>query len=281
MDLQKIIDQALPKLQPHLPLFLASFAVFNLVHLVAVPLLGRVFFPSQWTRMGARNRNNWAVHICSQIHAAVILPLALRCLALPELDADRVFGWHERSGTVQAFAAGYFLWDSLDAIFNFEDIGFVLHGLACFAIYLLSFQPFLAYYASRCLLWEASTFFLNIHWALDKTNRTGSTFQLVNGIFLISTFFFVRLMYGGYTSYQFFQSLYNHRQEISTTALALISVGNVLLQGLNWFWLVKMLTALRKRFAPAKTVKNQNGAVQNGAAQNGAAQNGQHKTKSD
>jgi hypothetical protein len=46
-----------------------------------------------------------AVHVCSQIHAVIILPLALRCLALPELDADRAFGWHEHSGTLQAIAS--------------------------------------------------------------------------------------------------------------------------------------------------------------------------------
>ncbi|KAJ6597184.1 TLC domain-containing protein [Mycena vulgaris] len=267
MDLQKIIDQALPKLRPHLSVFLGSFALFNVIHLALVPIIGRLFFPS-WARMGSRTRNNWAVHICSQFHAIIIIPLALRCLALPELDADRAFGWTEASGTVQAVASGYFLWDSIDAIVNFEDLGFVLHGLACLGIYLSSFQPFLAYYASRCLLWEASTFFLNIHWMLDKTNRTGSTLQLVNGVFLVATFFFVRLMFGGYTSYQFFQTLYYGRNEIPPLAIALTGAGNVLLQGLNWFWLAKMIASLRKRFAPPKGGKHQNGAVQNG-----------HKTK--
>ncbi|KAJ7775139.1 TLC domain-containing protein [Mycena metata] len=266
------IDQALPRLNPHLSVLLTSFALFNVVHLVVVPILARVLVAAQWKDLNARARNNWAVHICSQLHAIIILPLALRCLALPELDADRAFGWHERSGTVQAVACGYFLWDTIESLVNFEDIGFVLHGLACLAIYLLSFQPFLAYYASRCLLWEASTFFLNIHWALDKMNRTGGTFQLVNGVFLLLTFFSVRLVYGGITSYQFFQTLYNGRQEIAPVALAITGVGNILLQSLNWFWFAKMITALRKRFTPAK--KHQNGVAQNGV---GVPQNGLHK----
>ncbi len=30
----------------------------------------------------------------------------------------------------------YFIWDTVDAIINFVDIGFVVHGLACLAIYL-------------------------------------------------------------------------------------------------------------------------------------------------
>ena len=32
---------------------------------------------------------------------------------------------------------------------------------------------------------------------LDKTGRTGSALQLVNGVFLILAFFGVRLVYGG------------------------------------------------------------------------------------
>ncbi|KAJ7510104.1 DUF887-domain-containing protein [Mycena galericulata] len=269
MDLQAI-DRALPKLHDHLSLLLASFAFFNLVHLVVVPLSARAFFPAQWKGLNSRTRNNWAIHICSQIHAVIILPLAFRCLWLPELDSDRAFGWHERSGAVQAVASGYFLWDSIDAIVQFEDLSFVLHGLACLAIYLLSFQPFLAYYASRCLLWEASTFFLNIHWTLDKTNRTGSTLQIVNGALLTATFLSVRLVYGGFTSYQFFQTLYHGRHTISRTAIAITGVGNVLLQCLNWFWFMKMLAAMRKRFLPKKAGKQQNGAALNG-----------HKSKSE
>ena len=33
----------------------------------------------------------------------------------------------------------YFLWDALDAIINFTDVGFVAHGIACFAIFFLSY----------------------------------------------------------------------------------------------------------------------------------------------
>ncbi|CAK5265086.1 unnamed protein product [Mycena citricolor] len=199
------LDRTFPKLRPHLPVFLASYALFNVIHLFLVPLIGNLLFPAQWNKMNRRARNNWAIHVCSQAHALIIVPLALRRLQLPELDANRAFGWNEQSGTLQAIAVAYFLWDAIDAIYNFESVGFVLHGVACTAIYLCAFKPFLAYYAARCLLWETSTIFLNNHWrfshlavltevmtlrrALDKMNRTGGTMQLLNGVFLISSFF--------------------------------------------------------------------------------------------
>ena len=42
-----------------------------------------------------------------------------------------------------------------------------------------------------------STIFLNIHWFLDKTGRTGTTLQLINGFLLLATFFVVRIVMGG------------------------------------------------------------------------------------
>ncbi|KAJ7632863.1 TLC domain-containing protein [Roridomyces roridus] len=252
MALLQYIDEVLPKLRPHLPVFLGCFASFNAVQFVLVPAIARVLFPVKWKTMNARTRHNWATHICSQIHAALIIPLAIRCLWLPELDADRAFGWHERSGTVQAVASAYFLYDFFVEIIKYESLAFVVHGLACFAIYLLSFKPFLAFYASRCLLWEASTFFLNIHWMLDKANLTGSIYQIINGVFLTTTFFCVRIVYGGYTSYQFFQTLYNGRDVIPLIALLITGIGNIVLQGLNWFWFTQMIASLRKRFSPKK-----------------------------
>jgi hypothetical protein len=85
----------------------------------------------------------------SQVHAVIIVPLSLYILATEtkERGQDRAFGWAEEVGFVHAIAAGYvgasilifwflavtdyryFLWDSLDAIINFTDLGFVIHGM--------------------------------------------------------------------------------------------------------------------------------------------------------
>ena len=64
----------------------------------------------------------------SSVHALLIIPLALRCIGLESLDADRAFGWDSRSGTLTAVACGYFLWDTIESIVHFSDVGFVVHG---------------------------------------------------------------------------------------------------------------------------------------------------------
>ncbi|RXW19629.1 hypothetical protein EST38_g6214 [Candolleomyces aberdarensis] len=201
----------LSKLPPYLPTLYLSLAGFTFVHLVLAPWLSAKLAPDAWGALrGKRARNNW----CS----------------------------------LTLFFCRYFIWDTFDAIINFVDAGFVIHGVACTLIYAMSFRPFVAYYGTRCLLWEISTFFLNIHWFLDKTNRTGSNLQLINGIALLFTFFSVRLVYGGSISYQFFLTLLGAWRSVPWSYTFTFGLANFALQGLNWLWFSKMIAAIRKRF---------------------------------
>ncbi|KJA27065.1 hypothetical protein HYPSUDRAFT_63325 [Hypholoma sublateritium FD-334 SS-4] len=235
---------------PYLPTFYGAFLVFTLIHLVIAPFVCARWFPVAYGGKGRAAKNNWAIHIVSQVHVLVVVPYALWCIVhqSPENEQDRAFGWDAQVGHVHAIAAGYFLWDTLDAIFNFIDPGFVAHGVACFAIYTMSYKPFVAYYGTRCLLWETSTLFLNNHWFLDKTGRTGTRLQLVNGFFLIASFFLVRIVYGGTISVEFFLTLRKYHNQIPLLYQLVYGAGNFLLQGLNVFWFYKMIMALRKRF---------------------------------
>jgi len=138
-------------------------------------------------------------------------------------------------------------------------------------VYGLSFRPFLGYYGARFLLWELSTPFLNIHWYLDKTDRTGGYLQIMNGIVLLITFFFARICYGGLMSVRFFYTLSDVRSEIPTAMATIYALGNVALQALNWFWFYKMLFALRNRFSkkPPSHVSKKGEVPANGKAKTG------------
>ena len=78
-----------------------------------------------WSGFLLSNRN---VHVVSLVHALIIIPLSLRCLNSPVLDADRAFGWDPRVGTLASIACGYFAWDTFESLWHFSDIGFVVHG---------------------------------------------------------------------------------------------------------------------------------------------------------
>ncbi|KAI0064435.1 DUF887-domain-containing protein [Artomyces pyxidatus] len=245
-------DAPLPHISPHLSTLVLSVVAFTTLQQLATPLVARALLGSgAWSKLSRRARGGWRTRVVSMAHALLIVPLAFRCLGSPQLDRDRAFGWDDSAGTLYAVTSGYFLWDTVDSLLVYEGVGFVVHGAACFLIYISAFRPFLAYYGARFLLWELSTPFLNIHWFIDKTGRTGSRLQLVNGALLLTTFAVVRLLYGGIMSYQFFQTIIGVRDEISAATFYGYALGNIILQSLNWFWFTRMISALRKRFTPA------------------------------
>ncbi|EPQ57986.1 DUF887-domain-containing protein [Gloeophyllum trabeum ATCC 11539] len=270
----------LQQLPAHLPTILLSFLFFTAVQSLLGPwswrLLGK---EREWAAITAadpslahrkrKELHNWSTHVTSLTHSLLILPLAFSRLHLPALAADPAFGWAHGVGPVLAVACGYFLWDALDSILYFQDVGFVVHGLACLAIYAMAFKPFLAYYGPRFLLWELSTPFLNIHYFLDKLSLTGSRWQLLNGASLLGAFFGARIVYGGVMSVEFFRTLRAVADALPTSFLVVYGVGNVVLNLLNWVWFFKMISALRRRFqnperAPRNAVKVpqlQNGGV--------------------
>lgn len=257
MDIEHFFGHTLglTKLPPHIPTILWSFAAFTFIHLVLAPWVCSRWFAKSYGSKSRAAKNSWAVHIVSQVHSVIIVTVAF-CAVLtetPDLELDKAFGWSDTTGFVHGIAVGYFIWDSLDAIINYVNLGFVAHGIACTLVYGLSYRPFVAYYGTRCLLWEISTFFLNIHWFLDKTGNTGTNFQLINGIFLLSSFFGVRLIYGGSVSMHFLLTLAKVRHDVPVFYVIVYAGGNCILQGLNIFWSMKMIAALHKRFGRSKS----------------------------
>jgi len=121
---------------------------------------------------------------------------------------------------------------------------------------------------------------------------TGSKAQLYNGIALLFTFFSCRLVWGTYQSAVVYKDMWRAVHAAPTeeylapyanaTAMAVGPDGNVMyfvsggvdpvpiwlallyvgsnltLNGLNWVWFFKMITAVRKRFDPPKAAAKGN-----------------------
>jgi len=79
---------------------------------------------------------------------------------------------------------------------------------------------------------------------------TGSTLQLVNGVFLLSTYVGARLIWGTYNSYQLLQLLFFSDAGLDAPKnVRVLYLGlNLLMNSLNFFWFRAMVAALRKRF---------------------------------
>ncbi|KAI0748696.1 DUF887-domain-containing protein [Daedaleopsis nitida] len=239
----------LPHLSDHFPTLFYAFTAFTALHLYISPFFSSRLFPVSYAKLRSpRAVNQWNIQMVSLLHVFVVLPLAVSCFGSETLKDDKLFGWDDRVGTTVAVACGYFLWDTLDAAINFDDLGFLIHGMSCLTLYMMAFRPFLGYYAPRFLTWETSTIFLNIHRFLDKTGHTGSTVQWINGVVLLATFFSVRIVYGWYLSIDFMRALYGAREELPLVYLIAFYAGNIALNSLNAIWFYKMIFAIRKRF---------------------------------
>ncbi|KAI0950069.1 hypothetical protein AcV7_008646 [Taiwanofungus camphoratus] len=239
----------LPQLPPHFPALVYSFLACTALHLVVSPALSPRLFPASYAKLRTKRQvNNWNIQVVSLLHVFLVVPLAARCLASEALSQDKAFGWDDRVGTTVAVACGYFLWDVVDGIVNFDDVGFLIHGVSCLTVYVMTFRPFVGYYACRFLSWELSTIFLNIHRFLDKTGHTGSIAQLLNGVLLLGTFVGVRIAWGWYATAGLWRTVYQARGEVPAGYVVVYLVGSAALNCLNAIWLYKMVHALRRRF---------------------------------
>lgn len=101
---------------------------------------------------------------------------------------------------------------------------------------------------------------------------TGSRAQLYNGFLLLFTFFSCRLVYGTYQSVRVFDDIWaamdnnpsvaslnsatmGFANEASTVTVwlgAIYLASNLTLNGLNFYWFIMMVKAVRKRFEPEK-----------------------------
>lgn len=82
------------------------------------------------------------------------------------------------------------------------------HAVSAVAVFALGYRPFIYFSAPVFLLYELSSPFLNVHWFCDKLGLTGSVVQAVNGVFLVTTFFSCRIVWGLYNSVFVFRDIW-------------------------------------------------------------------------
>ncbi|KAI1765991.1 DUF887-domain-containing protein [Hypoxylon sp. FL1150] len=281
----------LPTLPLHIHEVIIMAAFYYFVGSVVSPVLSRRLFPTQYAALSRGRRLNWDVHVVSLVQSTTINALALWVMFVDEerknMDwQERIWGYTGGAAMIQAFAAGYFLYDLIVTAthINIFGLGMLAHAVSALLVYSFGFRPFVNYYSTNFILWELSSPFLNIHWFFDKLGMTGSRAQLYNGLMLIFTFFSCRLVWGTYQSVMVardvwaglritprvmatvspdevlratFPSQYSHTMQYVTQStsvplwLAGVYMGaNLTLNSLNFYWFFKMIEAVRKRFDP-------------------------------
>ncbi|KAI9326719.1 TLC domain-containing protein [Obelidium mucronatum] len=199
-----------------------------------------------WDRM---RKMDWGIRFSSFLNAIIVCSLSYPILIDPKMYNNKLWGYTQYAGDVNAIILGYFIWDIYVSL-QMGDPGFIVHGLSAFLVYFLCFKPFIMYYGAVFIMYELSTPFLNIHWMCDKLGRTGSMVQLVNGIILLIVFFVARIVVGLYFSVELYVAMYNEFEKIPLHLVIAYSSLNLVLNALNIFWFYKMVDSVRRRFAP-------------------------------
>ncbi|KAF2674645.1 hypothetical protein BT63DRAFT_419930 [Microthyrium microscopicum] len=219
-------------LPDHIHQVLLAFAIYQATLLWISPLITKIFFAESYAKLSKRTQFNWHVHAVAFIQAIIISGVALWVLAKeqerPHMNwQERIYGYTGALGMVQAFGAGYFVWDLYICIRYYSMFGFgmLAHAISALTVYTTGFYPFVNFYAPVFVLYEISSPFLNIHWFCDKMELTGSNIQFINGILLLITFGGARLIYGTWASYSLCRDIltavYTAREAPHTPPLAL------------------------------------------------------------
>ncbi|KAL8994712.1 MAG: hypothetical protein Q9188_006990 [Gyalolechia gomerana] len=275
------------------------------------PVLSCRLFPTIYPHLSHRTRLNWDVHVVSLAQSIFVCAAALWVMYADEerkaMDwKERVWGYTGGGGMIQAFAAGYFLWDLQICLryMSVFGVGLLMHAVAALVVFSFGFRPFVNFYGPTFILYELSSPFLNFHWFFDKLQMTGSRAQWYNGILLLLSFFCCRLLWGTYQSIRVYQDCWaalhvenansssssllpilkvtnpnpigvpelQEEHSLATaglmrfnpnptnipTWLALTYLGsNVVLNTLNFYWFLKMIETVKKRFRTSMEKKRE------------------------
>ncbi|BFZ63253.1 hypothetical protein YB2330_004374 [Saitoella coloradoensis] len=239
----------LPALAGHFHVLLGSALFYHAIFLLS-PFISKIFAGRSYGKLKTRGKINWDIHVVSQVQCIIIcIFAAITLICDDDLKKDKLLAYSPFGADVYAMACGYFLWDSYVSIryINLFGPGFAVHGLASLFVFLFSFRPFVMYYGPAFLFFELSTPFLNIHYFLDKCDMTGSSVQMINGVMLMATFFFVRIVWGWYAAYQCFAEIFSRMDVVPGWLAYTYLAANTSLNFLNVYWFSKMIDALRRR----------------------------------
>ncbi|KAJ2356063.1 hypothetical protein GGF43_002309 [Coemansia sp. RSA 2618] len=237
----------LPRLALHWPRVLASAVAFEAIYRLST-LITPFVLPNTWKRMNKAEQYKWSVRKASSCHAVYMVTKALVIIADSVLRKNPIHGTSLYAESAYAFSVGYFLWDIFNTYTNLDmnGWGFMVHAVASFSVYLLSFSPLLQYYGACFMMFEVSTLFLNIHLTFESCGLQDYILYYINGMALVSSFFFARVVYGTILSINVWKALASSAIPINAFAANTIRLANLVLMGLSYYWFsVVIMTAKR------------------------------------
>lgn len=130
----------------HIHEVLLSYIFYTLLNAFLAPHLSSYLLPTTYAKFPPRTKLQWNMHITSLVNSTFVSVAALYVLytdqdRLSETWEERMWGYTGLGGMVQAFGAGYFVWDVQVCAANVEALGVtdMLHAVVALSIAILGF----------------------------------------------------------------------------------------------------------------------------------------------
>eukprot|EP00474_Spongospora_subterranea_P008839 CRZ09297.1 hypothetical protein [Spongospora subterranea] len=185
----------------------------------------------------------------------------------PSLHTDHMFGSSPSASIVLAISSGYFVHDTIDCLrkFSTAHIPYLAHHVMASLLYLAGISPCFQYWAIVLLVWEASTPFMNLRWAMIHYKMTDH--RLFNAVQILFAIIFVavRNVWGGYASFLIWMEMLPLCWPGANASLhylipVFILMFNILFNTLNGYWALQIVRGFVVTYIigrPKKTLKAQ------------------------
>ncbi|KAJ1944286.1 hypothetical protein EC988_006024, partial [Linderina pennispora] len=111
------------------------------------------------------------------------------------------------------------------------------------------------YYGACFMMFEVSTIFLNIHLGLNDLGWTDYVMYFINGMAVVSSFFFARLVYGTMLTINVWRELRNTAIPISPLASAYIRLSNLVLLTMSYYWFYLIIKETKNTVLDADLIR--------------------------
>ncbi|KAL0485517.1 tmem56b [Acrasis kona] len=243
----------------------ASALVFTILYQLCDPMMKKMF-PNSYGKLDEDHRIEWNSRILSNVHAIVVVIYCVyiifnsSCTEKYLHDIDVIYGC-EHSLYVLSISLGYFLYDTVIILMNYNQLGgasMMFHhisSIACICI-LNSYRQFTLIPLSYCLT-EITTPFVNQRFFFDKAEKKNSKRYTFNGLLMWLGFVLFRCtmiplsVYIVYTKYD----VMREKMPIFLRYCLYAQVINISVLNLFWTYKITMgiVSTLIKRSKHTKT----------------------------
>jgi hypothetical protein len=130
----------------HIHEVLASFVAYSFIYAVLSPILSAYLFPDTYAKFPPRTQLQWNMHVTSLVNSLFLCVAASYILLCDtelrnETWEERIWGYTGAGAMVQAFGAGYFVWDVQVCATNLGMLGVpdLMHAVVALVISVLGF----------------------------------------------------------------------------------------------------------------------------------------------